>query len=129
MLRLVVPIVLVASPALADLDFTLEITGYSELFKECEFAIAVSAPDDFSHIVLGYELSVPGKGREDCEAHWGPDRVRETSCHSAEPVNYTCEDAFVVKPTTLSCYDKGENGTECGRVGLTGPRPGLFVFE
>jgi len=117
-----------ATGARAEVGFELEFTGYSDLFKECEYSIWLTAPDDFNHVVLGYSVSITGKGIEQCEVHWGPDRVAETSCASDAHIDYTCEDEIILRPTSLDCYGPDDMSTDCGPVSLTGPE-GAFVFE
>lgn len=127
-LALAAATVLGASAARADMEFVLEFTGYSDLFKECEFTISVNAPDTYAHVVLGYSVNVEGKGTQSCEVAFGPDRVAETSCHSDQAFHTTCEDKIVVKPVALDCYGTDDLSTDCGAISLTGP-DGAFVFE
>ncbi|MEM7191140.1 MAG: hypothetical protein AAF439_16125 [Pseudomonadota bacterium] len=116
------------SYAIADVGIEMQVDGYSELFKECEFGFAWTDFDaGFDRVLFSYEVHVRGGLVKNCRATLTHDST-ETECQGVPGVDddHTCEELSKVKPVGLSCFEN-ETKADCGELLIRGAEP--FSFD
>jgi len=107
--------------AAADVGVEMQVDGYSELFKECEFGFAWTDFDaGFERVMFSYEVHVRGELIKNCRATLTQDAT-ETECQGVPGVedDHTCEELTKVKPVGLSCFTGGQKA-DCGQLLIRG---------
>lgn len=129
MKRLAAAALLAATPALADVGIEMQIDGYSDLFKECEFGFAhTDFGAGYSKIDFAYEVHVRGAKISQCEASFEGDWV-DTQCQGVPGVedDHTCEDLTKVRALGVRCFDGAGARTDCGTLRIRGAD--VFTFD
>ena len=120
---------LAATPAQGDVGITMEIDGYSDLFKECEFSLYYEDFDaGYSKILLAYEVHIRGELMKNCRVTF-EDGYANTECNGVPGVDddHQCDELSKVRPTGVACWDAGGAETGCGTLKIRGPE--VFTFD
>ncbi|MEM1297633.1 MAG: hypothetical protein AAGH68_00040 [Pseudomonadota bacterium] len=123
--------VLTLAPAQADVGVWMQIKGYSELFKECEFGLGFDTfGANYSKVDVQYEVHVRGDKVKTCIASWSPEGWVDTDCSGEigiENDDHTCEELTKVRMTGWRCMDAAGAEVNCGTMKIGGAD--VFTFD